>query len=102
MATARFSRSPRRCTTSLQPCFQALELGARQRLPQKLQQPSAESCLQTLESLECGVNRASCRLHAAHVHKNSGEYVASMALREFTDDHGRRWTVWDVYPTLAE
>ena len=25
-----------------------------------------------------------------------------MALREFTDRRGRRWTVWDVHPTLAE
>jgi hypothetical protein len=25
-----------------------------------------------------------------------------MALREFTDERGRRWTVWDVHPTLAE
>src|SRR3954462_5935796 len=25
-----------------------------------------------------------------------------MALREFTDAHGRRWSVWDVHPTLAE
>lgn len=25
-----------------------------------------------------------------------------MALREFTDDRGRQWTVWDVYPTLVE
>ena len=25
-----------------------------------------------------------------------------MALREFTDEGGRFWTVWDVYPTLAE
>lgn len=25
-----------------------------------------------------------------------------MALREFTDDRGRQWKVWDVYPTLAE
>jgi hypothetical protein len=25
-----------------------------------------------------------------------------VALREFTDDRGRRWQVWDVYPTLAE
>jgi hypothetical protein len=25
-----------------------------------------------------------------------------MALREFTDSGGRRWRVWDVYPTLAE
>jgi hypothetical protein len=25
-----------------------------------------------------------------------------MAYREFTDDRGRDWKVWDVYPTLAE
>lgn len=25
-----------------------------------------------------------------------------MASREFTDERGRNWTVWDVYPTLAE
>ena len=25
-----------------------------------------------------------------------------MAYREFTDDRGRGWKVWDVYPTLAE
>jgi hypothetical protein len=25
-----------------------------------------------------------------------------MAYREFTDDRGREWKVWDVYPTLAE
>jgi hypothetical protein len=25
-----------------------------------------------------------------------------MALREFDDEGGRHWTVWDVYPTLAE
>ncbi|HEY2377368.1 MAG TPA: hypothetical protein VGH98_15430 [Gemmatimonadaceae bacterium] len=25
-----------------------------------------------------------------------------MALREFVDARGRRWTVWDVFPTLAE
>ena len=25
-----------------------------------------------------------------------------MALREFTDARGRRWSVWDVHPTLAE
>jgi hypothetical protein len=25
-----------------------------------------------------------------------------MAFREFTDEGGRRWTVWDVFPTLAE
>ena len=25
-----------------------------------------------------------------------------MALREFTDERGRNWTVWDVHPTLAE
>src|SRR5579872_3727791 len=25
-----------------------------------------------------------------------------MALREFTDSRGRRWMVWDVFPTLAE
>jgi hypothetical protein len=25
-----------------------------------------------------------------------------MAYREFTDDRGRYWRVWDVYPTLAE
>lgn len=25
-----------------------------------------------------------------------------MALREFRDDRRRRWTVWAVYPTLAE
>ena len=25
-----------------------------------------------------------------------------MALREFTDERGRHWSVWDVYPTLAE
>ena len=25
-----------------------------------------------------------------------------MASREFTDEGGRQWTVWDVYPTLAE
>ena len=25
-----------------------------------------------------------------------------MALREFRDERGREWTVWDVYPTLAE
>lgn len=25
-----------------------------------------------------------------------------MATREFTDERGRRWTVWDVHPTLAE
>lgn len=24
-----------------------------------------------------------------------------MALREFVDERGRRWTVWDVYPTLV-
>jgi hypothetical protein len=23
-------------------------------------------------------------------------------LREFIDEHGRHWTVWDVHPTLAE
>jgi hypothetical protein len=25
-----------------------------------------------------------------------------MPLREFTDERGRQWTVWDVHPTLAE
>jgi hypothetical protein len=25
-----------------------------------------------------------------------------MALREFTDSRGSRWSVWDVFPTLAE
>src|SRR5436305_10402770 len=25
-----------------------------------------------------------------------------MALREFDDERGRHWKVWDVYPTLAE
>ena len=25
-----------------------------------------------------------------------------MAFREFTDEGGRKWTVWDVFPTLAE
>jgi len=25
-----------------------------------------------------------------------------MASREFNDDRGRQWRVWDVYPTLAE
>lgn len=25
-----------------------------------------------------------------------------MAARDFTDERGRRWTVWEVYPTLAE
>lgn len=25
-----------------------------------------------------------------------------MALREFTDERGRSWAVWDVHPTLAE
>jgi hypothetical protein len=25
-----------------------------------------------------------------------------VAYREFTDERGRVWTVWDVYPTLAE
>jgi|SRR6266550_3413584 len=25
-----------------------------------------------------------------------------MASREFTDERGQQWTVWDVYPTLAE
>jgi hypothetical protein len=25
-----------------------------------------------------------------------------MPIREFTDERGRRWTVWDVYPTRAE
>lgn len=25
-----------------------------------------------------------------------------MALRKFMDERGRHWTVWDVYPTLAE
>jgi hypothetical protein len=25
-----------------------------------------------------------------------------MAYREFTDDRGRLWKAWDVYPTLAE
>jgi len=25
-----------------------------------------------------------------------------MSLREFTDERGRHWSVWDVYPTLAE
>lgn len=25
-----------------------------------------------------------------------------MALREFDDEGGRQWKVWDVYPTLAE
>ena len=25
-----------------------------------------------------------------------------MALREFTDDSGRQWTAWDVYPRLVE
>lgn len=24
-----------------------------------------------------------------------------MALREFVDERGRRWTVWDVHPTLV-
>lgn len=24
-----------------------------------------------------------------------------MALREFTDERGRRWIVWDTYPTLG-
>src|SRR5690349_5772151 len=23
-------------------------------------------------------------------------------LREFTDERGRKWTAWDVFPTLAE
>lgn len=25
-----------------------------------------------------------------------------MAIREFNDDRGRQWRVWDVYPSLAE
>lgn len=25
-----------------------------------------------------------------------------MALREFNDERGREWTVWDVHPSLAE
>lgn len=25
-----------------------------------------------------------------------------MAIREFNDDRGRRWRVWDVYPSLVE
>lgn len=25
-----------------------------------------------------------------------------MSMREFTDERGRRWSVWDVYATLAE
>jgi hypothetical protein len=25
-----------------------------------------------------------------------------MAFREFTDEAGRKWTVWDVFPTFAE
>lgn len=25
-----------------------------------------------------------------------------MACRDFTDDDGRYWVVWDIYPTLAE
>jgi len=25
-----------------------------------------------------------------------------MALREFVDERGRRWMVWDVFPTLTE
>lgn len=25
-----------------------------------------------------------------------------MAFREFTDERGRQWSVWDVYPRLAE
>ena len=25
-----------------------------------------------------------------------------MALREFSDERGRQWTVWDVYPALAD
>lgn len=25
-----------------------------------------------------------------------------MAFREFVDERGRKWTVWDVHPTLAE
>src|SRR5438094_2886633 len=25
-----------------------------------------------------------------------------MAFRDFRDERGRRWTVWDVYPTFAE
>jgi hypothetical protein len=25
-----------------------------------------------------------------------------MAIRDFTDDRGRRWSVWDVHPTSAE
>jgi hypothetical protein len=25
-----------------------------------------------------------------------------MALREFTDEGGREWTVWDVHPSLAD
>ena len=24
-----------------------------------------------------------------------------MALREFKDERGRQWTVWDIYPTLT-
>lgn len=24
-----------------------------------------------------------------------------MALREFDDEHGRQWTVWEVHPTIA-
>src|SRR5207248_770139 len=36
-----------------------------------------------------------------HVHAAAAS-LGTVALRQFTDERGRDWTVWDVHPTLAE